>query len=387
MIERKIGKELSRLASSYPVVTITGPRQSGKSTLVKWIFPKKSYVSLEETDNRKLAMKDPRSFLARYPEGAIIDEVQRVPDLLSYIQTIVDENNKAGHYILTGSAQFELLSSITQSLAGRTALLRLLPLSISELYPSKHLIPELENILYSGFYPRIHNSSLNPREALGFYVSTYIDRDVRTLLNVKDLTQFETFLRLCASRTGQILNLNSLSCDSGINHNTAKSWLTILEASYIVFRLPQHYQNLNKRLIKSSKLYFYDVGLASYLLGIENSKQIATHPLYGALFETFVVSEMLKQRFNSVKESNLYYFRDRTGNEVDLILEREGKVFPIEIKAGRTFALDFFKGLYYYEKLNSASIKTMSVIYGGSESFDVKGNRVLSYRDIGEING
>ncbi len=340
---------------------------------------------MEDPDLRKTALYDPRGFLARYPKGAILDEIQRVPDLLSYLQTIVDEKNETGRYILTGSAQFELLNSISQSLAGRSALIRLLPFSMSELYSNKDSIPSLEEMMFSGFYPRIHDKGLNPREALSFYVATYIERDVRSLLNVRDLIQFETFLRFCATRTGQILNLSNLGSDCGINHNTAKSWLTILEASYLVFRVPPHYNNLNKRLIKAPKLYFYDVGLASYLLGIENPAQITSNPLYGALFETFVVSELIKQRFNSIRDSNLYYFRDSSGNEVDLLLENGPMLWPIEIKAGQTIASDFFKGLNYYEKLNPMATTNKSVIYGGTESYTINNCRVISYRDMESI--
>ncbi|MBU0571228.1 MAG: ATP-binding protein [Candidatus Omnitrophica bacterium] len=384
MIKRSLEHDLLRLAKSYPVVTLTGPRQSGKTTLVKKAFPNKPYVNLEDPDSRQISTTDPRRFLERYPEGAIIDEIQRVPDLLSYIQTFVDNSNKSGLFILTGSAQFELLNNVTQSLAGRTALLRLLPFASEEI-TSISKKSTLNEILFTGGYPRIFDKKLNPTEALSFYVNTYIERDVRQLLNVKNLSQFETFLRLCAARTGQILNLSSLGNDCGIKHNTAASWLSILEASYLIFRVKPHYNNFSKRLIKSPKIYFYDVGLAAYLLGIQESSQIETHPLRGHLFETYVISEILKKRFNAVKENNLFYFRDNVGNEIDIVLDYSDKVFPIEIKSGATFSEDMLKGLRYYSKLTDNFTNHPCLIYGGASSFSFKDFSVLSFKDIFDL--
>ena len=385
IIERDIHTHVKRLAKEYPVVTITGPRQSGKSTLVKLLFPKREYLNLELPDVRRLAKEDPEHFLARFPDGAVIDEIQNVPELLSYIQVLVDEKNKEGLYIITGSAQFELLEKVTQSLAGRTAIVRLLPFSMSELATISSSRPTIAHLLFKGFYPRLHDKALHPTEAMGFYVNTYIERDVRQILNIKDLTLFERFIRLCAARTGQILNLSQLGNECGINHNTAKSWLSILEASYIVFRLPPHFNNFSKRLVKSPKIYFIDVGLASYLLGIENEKQLETHPLRGHLFETLVVADLLKQRFNKVRGSNLYYFRDNVGNEVDLLIDVAGKIIPLEIKVGATFSEDMLSGLKYYSKLNPNLFSKPLLVYGGKESFEYKDFSVRSYLDIANL--
>ncbi|MFH1798501.1 MAG: ATP-binding protein [Candidatus Omnitrophota bacterium] len=380
-IHRKIEQNLLRLSKSYPVVTLTGPRQSGKTTLVKKVFPDKPYVSLEDPDSKQICENDPRRFLGRFPNGTIIDEIQRVPDLLSYIQTIVDSTDKNGMFILTGSAQFELMSNISQSLAGRTALLRLLPFAFEEIYNIVNKYT-LNQILFTGSYPRIFDKKLNPTEALSFYVNTYVERDVRNLLNIKNLSQFETFLRLCASRTGQILNLSSLGNDCGINHNTASSWLSILEASYIIFRIRPHHKNFSKRLIKSPKIYFYDVGLASYLLGIQEISHMETHPLRGHLFENYVISEILKKRFNAVKENNLFYFRDNIGNEIDIIMDLGDQVLPIEIKSGTTFSDDMIKSLVYYKNLAQKNARKPCLIYGGSDSFDYKDFSIVSYKNI-----
>ncbi|MFH1846267.1 MAG: ATP-binding protein [Candidatus Omnitrophota bacterium] len=383
-IHREIEKDLLRLAKSYPIITLTGPRQSGKTTLVKNLFPDKPYVSLEDPDVRRIAINDPRRFLSRFPHGAVLDEVQRAPDIFSYLQTIVDGSDKPGLFILTGSAQFELLNSINQSLAGRTAILRLLPFSSSEI---KNIIDKytLDQILFTGSYPGIFDKKLKPSEALSFYVNTYIERDARQLLNIKDLNLFNTFLRFCAARTGQILNLSSLGNDCGINHNTSASWLSILEASYLIFRVHPHHNNFSKRLIKAPKIYFYDVGLVSYLLGIHTPEQLETHPLRGYLFETYIVSEIIKSRFNRVQENNLYYFRDNVGNEIDLVLDYGNTVFPIEIKAGTTFAEDMLKGLKYYSKLNKDLTHKPSLIYGGEKSFDYKNYSINSYRDLAKL--
>lgn len=370
IISRTLKSELVRLAKKYPVVTLTGPRQSGKTTLCKIAFPKKQYISMENLDIRRFAQNDPNAFLKQFPHGAILDEIQRAPDLLSYIQTIVDEKKHTeGMFILTGSRQFELMSSINQSLAGRSAITRLLPFSLSEIYSKKKKLPSLETILYTGFYPRIFDKNLNPTEALSFYTTTYLERDVRSLLNIKDLSKFELFLKLCASRTGQILNLSNIGNECGINHNTARNWLSVLEASYIVFLLKPYHKNFKKRLIKSPKLYFIDTGLAAFLLGIQNPEHLNTHPLKGALFETFIISEFLKARFNKVKNNNLYYFRDSLGNEIDLILDYGDTNIPVEIKSGQTIANDYFKNLRYYSKLRGNKTRKAILVYGGNLSY------------------
>ncbi|RLB97176.1 MAG: AAA family ATPase [Deltaproteobacteria bacterium] len=381
MIPRKAAKKTRQYADQYPVITITGPRQSGKTTLCKMIFPQKDYVSLEDVDVRNFAQQDPRGFLSRFPKGAVIDEIQRVPDLLSYIQTIVDHKQEAGFFILTGSQQFELLEGISQSLAGRTALMRLLPLTLNEAYTDKKADISLEKVLWTGFYPRIFDKKLNPTEAMLFYVNTYVERDLRMLINIKDLSKFEIFLKLCAGRTGQILNLSSLGNDCGINHTTAKSWISVLEASYIIKLLRPYYKNFNKRLVKSPKLYFLDTGLASFLLNIQNKTQMATHPLKGALFESFIISETLKHRFNSGKTDNLYYFRDNIGNEVDLVCDHGINLDAVEIKSGQTIASDHFKGLKYLNKLTD-SIRNSHVVYGGDKSYVMNNVNVVSWKQL-----
>ena len=367
MIQRTIEPLLRQRAENYPVVTITGPRQSGKTTLCRKVFPERAYVNLEAPDMRSFATDDPRGFLAAYPDGVILDEIQRVPSLLSYIQTIVDEKKIPGQYILTGSQQFEVMNTISQSLAGRTALLKLLPLSLSELCTVSP--PANSDVaMLRGFYPRIHDQNLNPTEVMGDYFETYVERDLRQLMAVKDLSQFERFVKVCAGRVGQLLNLQSLGNDVGISHACARSWLTILEASYIVHLLHPWHSNVSKRLIKSPKLYFYDVGLAGYLLGLETENQVSRDPLRGNLFENMVVMEALKYRYNQGKRSNLFFFRDSNGNEVDLIAEQGRNLAAIEIKAGATVNPDFFKGLRQFRKVADESHTVVAgLIYGGEE--------------------
>jgi len=385
MIKRAISEKILHYARQYPVITITGPRQSGKTTLCKALFPKRQYFSLENIDTRNYAKNDPRAFLSEcHKDGAIIDEIQRVPELVSYIQEIVDTKDKPGHFILTGSQNFHLLNTVSQSLAGRTALAVLLPFSYAEIYSDK--AKPIDKVLFTGFYPRIHDKKLNPSEALSFYVSTYLERDIRALINVKDLAKFEKFIKLCAGRVAQIVNLSSLANDCGINHSTAKSWLSVLEASYIIFFVRPHRANFGKRLIKAPKLYFTDCGLASYLLDIQNAKHIAHHPLKGSLFENFVVAELLKARTNQGKNSNIYFFRDNVGNEVDVLLEDGTSIKPVEVKLGSTINEDYFKGLRYYQKLNKKNKEKPALIYGGTEDQHRQTADVLSYRNVEKIN-
>ncbi len=368
IVDRTIEPVIITLARQYPVVTVTGPRQSGKTTLCRKVFPQKPYANLESPDIRQFAIDDPRGFLAQYPDGAVLDEIQRTPDLVSYIQPIVDEDGREGLYILTGSQQFEVNSTINQSLAGRTALVKLLPFSMKEI-ETAFSIPEVDDLLYHGFYPRIWDKHLNPNQALGDYFETYIERDLRQLITIKDLNLFQRFIQLCAGRIGQLLNVNSLANDTGVSHTTAQNWLSILEASYILFHLQPYHRNISKRLVKSPKLYFYDVGLAVYLLGIGNAKQLSRDPLRGGLFENMVISEVLKYRFNQGKRSNLYFYRDSKGHEVDLLLADEPDLFPIEIKSGMTVTRDYFKGLNHFIKLFPNNIpKGGGLVYGGEDA-------------------
>ncbi|MFH0726486.1 MAG: ATP-binding protein [Pseudomonadota bacterium] len=367
MIDRNIEPILVGLANAYPVVTLTGPRQSGKTTLCRKVFPAKHYANLESPDVRRFAMDDPRGFLASFPDGGVLDEIQRVPDLLSYIQVIVDERNTPNQYILTGSQQFEIMNTISQSLAGRTALLKLLPLTISELEPT-YLPESVDRLILNGFYPRVYDQGLDPTRAMGDYFETYVQRDLRQLISLKDIGLFEKFVRLCAGRVGQILNLQSLGNDVGVSHSTIRSWITLLEASYIVFLLQPWHANISKRLIKSPKLYFYDVGLAAFLLGLETESHVSRDPLRGNLFENMVVIEALKYRYNLGKRSNLFFYRSSNGNEVDLIMESGRDVIAIEIKAGETINPDFFKGLRNFKKALGDQRRIYSgILYGGNE--------------------
>ena len=364
MIEREITGRLATLFGQYPFVTVTGPRQSGKTTLCRETFPHLNYVNLEAPDQREFAESDPRGFLPQLGEGAIIDEVQHVPALLSYLQVLGDESGRNGLFVLTGSEQFSLSRAISQSLAGRTALLRLLPFSLAERRRTG-AGDSIDDIIYTGFYPRILDQGLDPRQALGDYFEAYVERDVRRIGEIRNLSSFRRFVRLCAGRVGQLVNLSSLGSDAGVSHTTAREWLTVLEASYVVFQLPPFHANIRKRLVKSPKLYFYDVGLASYLIGIQNPGQVATHPLRGALFENLVVAEALKHRFNRGRDLNLSFFRDSRGLECDLFYETGRGIHAIEIKSGATVASDYFTSLNRVAKLLPA-ISARTVVYGGA---------------------
>lgn len=357
---------LNRFAEQYPVVTLTGPRQSGKTTLCRKVFADREYVNLENLDARQFARDDPRGFLAGLPDGAVLDEIQHAPDLLSYLQGIVDEDKRHGLFILTGSQQFEVSNAINQSLAGRTALLKLLPFSLEEMQVFQCDF-EIDQLLLSGFYPRIWKDGLEPYQALAAYLETYVERDIRQLISIKDLSLFQRFVTLCAGRVGQLLNFNSLAADTGVSHQTARNWLTLLEASYIVFRLPPYAANISKRLIKSHKLYFYDVGLAAHLLGLENIDHVSRDPLRGKLFENMVVIEALKYRLHRGRRSNLHFYRDSNGNEVDLLLSMGPDLYPVEIKAGMTINRDYFRGLDYFAKIFPVPIGR-GLIYGGDQS-------------------
>ena len=380
MIERQIAPHLVELFRQYPFVTVTGPRQSGKTTLCRATFPDLAYVDLDAPDERDFATSDPRRFLGRFGGGAILDEVQRVPELLSYLKVLGDEDGGNSLFVLTGSQQFGLSEAIGQSLAGRTALLRLLPFSMDERRRAG-ASGAVDDILYSGFYPRIHDRKLEPRQALGDYFETYVERDVRRVGEIHNLSAFRRFVRLCAGRVGQLANLTSLGADAGVSRATARNWLTLLEASYIVFQLRPFFSNIRKRLIKSPKLYFYDVGLAAYLIGIEHAGQVATHPLRGALFENAVVAEALKHRFNRGRRSNLSFFRDSRGLECDLLYENGDGIAAIEIKSGTTIASDYFSALRRVASILPRVTRRI-VVYGGDDRQERSDAEVLPLRHL-----
>lgn len=364
MIVRDIAPLATGLARQYPVLTLTGPRQSGKTTLCRSLFPGKPYVTLEDPDARRFAEEDPRGFLKGIEGGAIVDEIQRAPQIPSYLQAMVDADPAPGRFILTGSQQFELMSQVSQSLAGRTAVLRLLPFSLAEV-ARMHPVAPLAQTLLTGFYPRIHDRGLDPSQALGDYFATYVERDLRQLTAVHDLQRFERFVRLCAGRIGQLVNLTSLGNDAGVSHATARAWLELLQTSYIVHVLPPWFTNTGKRLVKSPKLYFHDVGLACWLLGLRSAEQVERDPLFGHLFENMVVIEALKHRLRQGESAEMYFFRDATGNEVDLLLPSGPKFRAVEIKAGATINADYFRGLRSLAQAFPGVLDGGVVVYGG----------------------
>ncbi len=379
MIQRHISAKLEALAAQFPVLLLTGPRQAGKTTLAQHLFAHHAYVSLEDPDNRESAVSDPRGFLDRFRSNAIFDEVQRVPSLLSYLQTEVDRDATPGRFVLTGSHHMHLMDSVSQTLAGRIAIIHLLPLSLAELHGRPAADPfnirspretpppstDLDRALFAGGYPRIHDKGIDPRDWLANYYQTHVERDVRDIVNIGDLDSFQRFMRLCAGRSGQLLNLSSLGADAGITHPTVRKWLSVLQANFLVHLLPPHHTNFSKRIVKAPKLFFYDTGLLCFLLGIRSADMIATHPLRGAIFETLVVSELIKAFVNAGEVPPVYFWRDRTGHEVDVVIDTGVELIPVEIKSGTTVNPSFFEGLRFFCGLGSPASKGGALIYGG----------------------
>lgn len=346
-------------------------------------FPNKEYISLEKPQTRSFALEDPEGFLEQFPKGAILDEIQRAPSLFSYLQILVDEKGKGGMFVFTGSQNFLVMEKISQSLAGRISLHKLLPFSLRELPKGKLSSSSLNDLLFSGGYPRIYDKSLSPTDWLGNYTETYLERDVRNLKDVGDLSAFQNFLHLCAGRAGQLLNLTSLGNDCGVTHNTAKAWLSVLEASFLIFLLRPHHKNFSKRIKKSPKLYFFDTGLLCFLLGITKPQELTTHSMRGAIFESFVISELMKRRFNQGIHSPLFFWQDKRGREIDCLVEKGEKLIPIEIKSGQTIASDYFQNLVFWRQLAGPS--SSFVVYGGSEEQRRKEGHVLPWRNFDRI--
>jgi predicted AAA+ superfamily ATPase len=386
MITRVAQNKLSELRTEFPVVAVTGPRQSGKTTLVQSFFSDFKYYNLEELDMREEVRLDPRGFLAKQNSGFIVDEVQNVPDFFSYLQSFADNQKRMGQIILTGSQNFLLLEKISQSLSGRVGILELMPLQLNEYNQFRENKLTINEILYSGLYPAIYDRNIQPYNWYSQYIRTYIERDVRQIKNITNLGVFQRFIKLCAGRIGQLLNTNSLANDLGVNLNTVRSWLDILESSYVIFRLNPHHKNFNKRVVKQKKLYFVDVGLAAHLLGIESPEQVDTHYLKGNLFENLIISEFFKERYNKGKPSNLFFWRDHIGNEVDLLIEQGNTLTPIEIKSSQTLHSSLMDGLKKYTKFSLQNAQSSHLIYGGKRSTTLDRYNAHSWEELKKAN-
>lgn len=382
MIKRIVAEKIKQMAVKMPIISITGPRQSGKTTLAKAVFPKHTYVNLESPDVYEEAKSDPRSFLTQHKYGLIVDEAQKMPELFSYIQTISDENNKPGEFIITGSQNFLLSEKISQSLAGRVYITNLFPLSIAELKKTKHWENKANDVIFQGFYPRIFDKQIEPLDFYPSYIQTYTERDIRQIVNVTNLHAFQKFMRLAAGRIGQLLNYNNIANELGVDLKTVKSWFSILEAGFIIFLLQPHHNNYNKRLVKTPKLYFYDTGLACSLLGINNPESLNIHWAKGALFENLVIADIMKNKVHQVSKPSLFFWRDNTGNEIDLLEDTGSGVNVYEIKSSSTITTSFFKGLEFYKKLADKDVNKMSLIYGGNRSYKRGDYEINSWNNL-----
>ncbi|PKL14011.1 MAG: AAA family ATPase [Spirochaetae bacterium HGW-Spirochaetae-8] len=385
MIKRTAEATLLRLVKGFPVICVTGPRQSGKTTLVKNTFPDKPYISLEDPDIARVAREDPRGLLDRYEDGLILDEAQAVPEIFLYLKTAVDKDPTPGRYIVTGSHQFNLLAGVTESLAGRAAFLTLYPFSIHELKDAGIILSEPFKTLLKGFYPPLYDRDVTVYDWYTNYISSYIERDVRAVINVKDLGQFQIFVKMCASRVGQLLNLNALAQDCGITHNTAKAWLSVLESTGIVLLLKPYHNNYGKRLVKSPKLYFIDTGLLCRLLGIQNDEQLFLHPNRGNIFESFVVAEMLKTRLNTGITPELFFWRNNTGNEVDIVHEDGAIIRSVEIKSGKTFTPQLLSGLETWMRYSGESPETCTLVYAGDREMRFNGIELKKWDSLNTL--
>ena len=381
MIERIAKIKLKDLAKKFKAIAVTGARQSGKTTLVKEVFKDKPYVSLENPDIRNFALQDPRGFLQTYPKGAILDEVQRVPELFSYLQEILDNSKTKGLFILTGSNNFLLQQNISQTLAGRIGYINLLPFSVSELQSVKKLPKTDDELMLKGFYPPIYDQKIPPVDWCPNYIRTYIERDVRQIKGISDLIIFERFIKLLAGRNAQELNNSALAVETGVDVKTIQSWIGILESSFIIYLLKPHHKNFNKTIVKRPKVYFYDTALVCSLLGIKDKTQLSTHPLRGAIFEGMVITELVKHRTNAGQEINLYYWRDKTGHEIDIIIDMGTKLLPIEIKSGKTISSEFYKNIRYWMELSKE--KKSILLYAGEQSQKRSDNtEVVNWREF-----
>lgn len=381
MIYREQTEILKQLKGKLPVITITGPRQSGKTTLVKSVFNDLPYVNMEDIDTMRFALDDPRGFLSNFPDGAVLDEIQRVPELFSYIQGIVD-TKKNIQFVLTGSQNFQLLQKVTQSLAGRTMILKLLPFSMGELTQAGYSLKSPDELIFKGQYPRIYDKDIEPQFYYPSYISSYIEKDVRQIKNIENLNSFSRFLQICAGRTGQLVNMNSMAIDTGVSVNTIKSWLSILQASYIIYLLRPYHKNYNKRIIKSPKLFFYDTGLVSSLIGIENVNQLKNYYARGALFENLIINEFVKYRLNKGLKPNIYFWQNKTRQEVDLIAEVAGNPIAFEIKSGMTRQNNYFSNLKYWQKISGSPVDKLNVVYGGDENLKTSYGHYISWKKL-----